>query len=76
MVCYFASWATYRVGEGKFDVENIDVDLCTHIIYTFAGLDSTTHTIKSLDAWNDLYDDYGKGKLIIICVLVVMEHFS
>ncbi|XP_037072206.1 chitotriosidase-1-like [Pollicipes pollicipes] len=61
VVCYYGSWAVYRPGDGRFDVEDIDPLLCTHAIYTFAGLDAATHTIKSLDPWNDLYDNYGKG---------------
>ena len=36
--------------------------LCTHAIYGFAGLDENTNQIKSLDPYNDLYDNYGKGK--------------
>jgi len=59
--CYFGSWATYRWSTGKFDVENIDPFLCTHHIYTFAGLDDVTNTMVSLDPYNDLPDNYGKG---------------
>lgn len=33
LVCYYGSWAVYRPGDGKFNVENIDPFLCTHIIY-------------------------------------------
>ncbi|XP_062559638.1 acidic mammalian chitinase-like [Armigeres subalbatus] len=54
VVCYFGSWATYRTGNGKFDVEDINPNLCTHIIYSFVGLDATTNTVKSLDTWNDV----------------------
>jgi len=60
VVCYFEAWAVYRPGNGKHDVEDIDPNLCTHHIYTFAGLKGD-HTIYSLDPWNDLYDNYGKG---------------
>nr|AFC60660.1 chitinase [Pandalus japonicus] len=59
MVCYFSSWAVYRQGEGKFDVEDNDPGLCTHLIYAFAGLD-TNNEIKVLDPWNDLCDGGGK----------------
>ncbi|XP_062559639.1 acidic mammalian chitinase-like isoform X1 [Armigeres subalbatus] len=54
VVCYFGSWATYRVSNGKFDVEDIDPNLCTHINYAFVGLDSTTSAVKILDSWNDV----------------------
>ena len=62
MVCYYGTWAVYRPGNGKFDVENIDPFLCTHIIYGFTGL-GTDNKIKCLDPWNDLYDGGGKGAL-------------
>ena len=60
MVCYYGSWSTFRWGNGKFDVENIDPFVCSHLIYTFAGLGSNG-TIISLDPYNDLYDEWGKG---------------
>jgi len=60
MVCYYGSWAVYRNGNGKFDVENLDPSLCTHLIFGFAGLESN-NTIKVLDPYNELYDNYGKG---------------
>jgi len=53
ILCYFSSWAVYRPGLGKFDVDDIDVDLCTHAIFGFAGLDNATWTIKVLDPWNE-----------------------
>lgn len=63
MVCYYGSWAVYRPGNGKFDIENIDPFLCTHIIYTFTGL-GQDYRIRVLDPWNDLYDNYGKGAFL------------
>ncbi|XP_076042468.1 chitotriosidase-1-like [Oratosquilla oratoria] len=59
MVCYYGSWAVYRPGQGKFDVEDIPPELCTHIVYGFAGLRS--NRIIALDPWNDLYEEFGKG---------------
>nr|BET14063.1 chitinase [Chiromantes haematocheir] len=59
MVCYYGSWAVYRQGDGKFDVENIDPGICTHLIFGFAGL-GYDNTIKVLDPWNELCDNYGK----------------
>ncbi|KAL1132660.1 hypothetical protein AAG570_010612, partial [Ranatra chinensis] len=61
VVCYVASWATYRSERGQFNVEHIDPNLCTHIVYAFAGLNATSHTIKSLDPFNDLEENFGKG---------------
>lgn len=61
-VCYFGSWSVYRPGAGKFDVENIDPFLCTHIIFGFAALDNITMSrIISYDPYNDLYDNWGRG---------------
>ncbi|KAK3862991.1 hypothetical protein Pcinc_031195 [Petrolisthes cinctipes] len=61
MLCYHGSWAVYRPSRGKFVVEDIDPFLCTHLVYAFAGLHADTHTIYSLDPYNDLYENYGKG---------------
>lgn len=60
VVCYFGSWAVYRPGAGKYDISYIDPSLCTHMIYTFVGLGSDD-TVKVLDSWQDLPDDYGKN---------------
>lgn len=54
VVCYFTNWAWYRQSGGKFLPEDIDPELCTHIIYGFAVLDSGTLTIKPHDSWADL----------------------
>jgi len=62
VVCYVASWAAYRPGNGAFTWENIDPTLCTHIIYSFAGLDNETYEMKSLDPFLDLEKDGGKGQ--------------
>ncbi|XP_050295310.1 chitinase-3-like protein 1 [Anthonomus grandis grandis] len=48
--CYFESWTVYRPGNGKFDVENIDPNLCTHIAFTFLGLNADG-SIHILDPW-------------------------
>ncbi|GFG35165.1 hypothetical protein Cfor_12741 [Coptotermes formosanus] len=53
IVCYFESWATYRPGSGKFDVELIDPNLCTHLIYSFVGINSNAQ-VTILDPWNDI----------------------
>ncbi|XP_042888796.1 chitinase-3-like protein 1 [Penaeus japonicus] len=54
VVCYFGSWSVWRPGDGKFDVEDIDPFLCTHLIFGFAGLSNHTWTIEVLDEWNEL----------------------
>lgn len=52
-MCYYASWSLYRVFEGKFTTENIDPQLCTQVIYSFAGLDLNLQ-ISSLDSNADV----------------------
>lgn len=53
VVCYFTNWAWYRQGKGKYLPEDIDSDLCTHIIYGFAVLDFSNLIIKAHDSWAD-----------------------
>ena len=61
IVCYFESWATYFPGNGKFDVETIDPNLCTHLIYSFMGVNENAD-VTILDSWNDI--DLGEYLLI------------
>jgi GH18 family chitinase len=61
IVCYFESWATYRPANGTFNVENIDPNLCTHLIYAFMGINSSAQ-VTILDTWNDI--DLGEYLLI------------
>jgi len=63
VVCYWGTWSNYRPNAGKFTPENINPKLCTHIIYSFAGLEGSSSSeapwsIKSLDPWMDLEDEY------------------
>lgn len=51
--CFYGSWATYRTGNGRFDIEDIDASKCTHLTYSFIGLKSDG-TVKILDDWNDV----------------------
>ncbi|XP_075986238.1 acidic mammalian chitinase-like isoform X2 [Anticarsia gemmatalis] len=60
VICYYGSWATYRPGDGKYDVENIDPLACTHLIYSFAGINEQG-TVIALDPWLDLPDNWGRN---------------
>ncbi|CAL7949852.1 unnamed protein product [Xylocopa violacea] len=48
IICYYESWATYRNGAGKYTIEDINVQMCTHVVYSFIGI-NTSGTIKLLD---------------------------
>jgi chitinase len=37
-VCYYTNWSQYRPKHGKFLPEDIEPDLCTHIIFAFGWL--------------------------------------
>lgn len=54
MVCYYGSWGVYRPGAGHISVNEIDASLCTHLVYSFAGLDIIQNGIVPLDPNNDL----------------------
>ncbi|XP_044010151.1 chitotriosidase-1-like [Aphidius gifuensis] len=38
VVCYVADWTIGRPGRARFDIDNVDANLCTHVIYSFVGL--------------------------------------
>lgn len=60
VVCYVASWATYRPDAGKYDIGDLEPSLCTHLVYSFAGLDESTNTIKVMDPWQDIEKNNGQ----------------
>ncbi|CAD7079161.1 unnamed protein product [Hermetia illucens] len=53
IVCYYGSWAYYRQGIGKVAPTDLNAKLCTHIIYTFVGLNEAAE-VKLLDPWLDI----------------------
>lgn len=52
LICYMTNWAQYRPNNTKFVPTNLDPFLCTHVIYAFAAINTTTFEIKSFE-WND-----------------------
>lgn len=38
IVCYYTNWSQYRTKVGKFTPEDIQPDLCTHVIFAFGWL--------------------------------------
>jgi chitinase len=57
-VCYYTNWAQYRNGPGRFYPENIDPNLCTHIIYSFAKLENN---VLAAYEWNDESTEWSTG---------------
>ncbi|XP_016285570.1 chitinase-3-like protein 1 isoform X1 [Monodelphis domestica] len=51
LVCYYTSWSQYRDGDAKCLPDNIDANLCTHVIYSFANI--SNNQIDTWE-WNDV----------------------
>ena len=61
IVCYLGSWAIYRPEPMSFRPRDVQAKGCTHLIYSFAGLDNTTLEMVSLDPVFDIK----KGKWLV-----------
>uniref|UniRef100_A0A8C2BPE1 Oviductal glycoprotein 1 n=1 Tax=Cyprinus carpio TaxID=7962 RepID=A0A8C2BPE1_CYPCA len=49
---YFTNWSQYRAGTAKYLPENVDPNLCTHLIYAFAIVNYANNIAGS--EWNDV----------------------
>ncbi|XP_059056229.1 chitinase-3-like protein 1 [Achroia grisella] len=58
-LCYYGSWASYSSGLGKLEVEDINTELCTHLIYSFVGINNQG-TVISLDPRLDYAENNGR----------------
>nr|AYI49821.1 chitinase [Microdera punctipennis] len=54
VVCYWGTWSVYRWGNGLFTVDDIDPTLCTHVIYTFVGIQGHDGNVRLLDSYLDI----------------------
>ncbi|XP_013402309.1 chitotriosidase-1 [Lingula anatina] len=57
-VCYHTNWSQYRPSPGKFFPEDIDPNLCTHLIYAFAKFNG--NRLAAFE-WNDESTDWSVG---------------
>ena len=71
VMCYWGSWSTYRPGDANFETTHIDTNVCTHLIYAFAGI-SNEYKISVLDPWNDVEvcGGGGKSKPMAVCAFI------
>ncbi|XP_034027409.1 acidic mammalian chitinase-like [Thalassophryne amazonica] len=51
LVCYFTNWSQYRPSIGRFLLNNIDANLCTHLVYAYSKISKTNELAKY--EWND-----------------------
>jgi chitinase len=49
VACYFESWAVKNPKEGRYTVDDIPGKLCTHVLYSFAGVNNVTWELLILD---------------------------
>ncbi|GJQ78433.1 hypothetical protein Trydic_g11554 [Trypoxylus dichotomus] len=60
VACYWSTWSIYRPGRGKFQLEDVNPTLCTHLIFAFTLLDDKDSSIKTIGTWTDLTLDSAK----------------
>uniref|UniRef100_A0A2M4DKM4 chitinase n=1 Tax=Anopheles darlingi TaxID=43151 RepID=A0A2M4DKM4_ANODA len=48
LVCYYTNWSHGRPKEYSYQVEDIPGNLCTHVAYTFVGVEEDTSELVSL----------------------------
>ncbi|XP_050330031.1 uncharacterized protein LOC126759340 [Bactrocera neohumeralis] len=53
VVCYYTNWSVYRPGTAKFNPQNINPYLCTHLVYAFGGF-TKDNQMKPFDKYQDV----------------------
>lgn len=57
VVCYYTNWAWRRASVGKFLPKDINGELCTHVVYAFATLNTQRLSVDIEDSV-DIYNDF------------------
>jgi len=59
VVCYYSNWAQYRPKPASYFPEDIDPQLCTHVIFAFAKINEASE-LEPFE-WNDDSTDWSRG---------------
>ncbi|GAB6023221.1 Chitinase 5 [Chamberlinius hualienensis] len=54
IVCYYSSWSAHRPDLGSYAIDDIPINMCTHLVYSFIGLNNRTWELLVLDPANDI----------------------
>uniref|UniRef100_A0A6G1SCA5 chitinase n=1 Tax=Aceria tosichella TaxID=561515 RepID=A0A6G1SCA5_9ACAR len=60
LVCYYTNWAKDRPDPWSYRVDDVPRNKCTHIMYSFAGIDAKTYKMRSLGppSGDGSYEDF------------------
>ena len=53
IVCYYPDWSQLREPSIRFDISDINTEICTHLVYVYAGI-SRTGNVKILKPQIDI----------------------
>ncbi|XP_053671246.1 endochitinase-like [Anopheles nili] len=57
VICYYTNWSQTRANEYSYQLEDIPGHLCTHVAYSFLGVDAATSELVSLKPEFDVAQD-------------------